>query len=269
MLNFEEYSKIQELHYTGLKTLHQKVTYPNISISKQPKGYLKPTANTFSAYYNKKGKLIHVIKRLKQTPYKYHYFYDWDNRLIKALEIQQKSNRLVGENIIKYTEDDFFIEYLQEAIGSIAERTSEIHHSIEHDIEIVERKACPKDDWYLQQTLRYDNIREELFDTNLEWQDVTIFELNNNKRVVKEYYESLEYDEDGLLEESENKFNPTDYYLYEYYGSGLVKSMVYVSKEPWTKTYQYKFNERGHWIEKITLRNGELQYLTERKLLYF
>lgn len=269
MLTFEEYYKIQELHYRGLKTLHQTVSYPSISIYQEAKGFMKHTANTFSAYYSKEGKLIHVIKRLKQTPYKYYYFYDRANRLTKALEIRQKSNWIVGENRIKYIKDDSFVEYLQKAIGSVTERTFEIHHSIEHDIQIVEKKACPQEDWYLRQTLRYDNIIEETLDTNLEYQDVTIFELNKNKKVIKEYFLNLEYDEDGELEDFENKFNPTDYYLYEYYSGGLIRSMVCVSKKPWTKTFEYKFNERGHWIEKTTLVDGALQYLTERKLLYF
>lgn len=270
MYSFEEYSKVQDYHITGLKTLHQKVTYPRISVNNEPNGYLKPTGKSFSAYFNKRGHLIYFLNRLKRAPYKCSYFYDNFGRLIKVIECKQLTNQLRTVNSIIYNDDDNFIENIRKYIGSPFEGQKEIHHSIVKGISCIEQKFVPMDDWYLHQTLRYDNIVEEIFDTNRDWQDVTISEFNKNKQIFKSYNYSLEYGEHGEVKEGDSKFDPSDYYLHAYDGSsGLIKSESYISKEPWTKTYQYKFNEKGHWVQKITLLDDSLQFICERNLIYF
>jgi hypothetical protein len=110
---------------------------------------------------------------------------------------------------------------------------------------------------------------EEILDSNSEWQDVTISELNDKNQIIKNYDFSLEYDDNGDVIESDDKYEPKDYYLYTYYDNGLIKSDTYFSIEPWVKTHEYKFNDRNHWIQKITCIDNSLQFVCERKIEYF
>ncbi|WP_262733642.1 hypothetical protein [Gaetbulibacter sp. NE] len=269
MYYHEAYIKFQNQYLRGLKSITQKTAYPSISISKQPKGKLKITSHSFKAFFNEKGKLIHLNNLHPRANNKFSYYYDNQNRLVKIIEVDKISNALIRENNIKHQDKLNFVEYIREYIDKSYERIREIHHSKEYDSICVEQKNVPMDEWYLHQTIEFDDYREEILDADCNWQDVSIYELNRNKQVVKSYYHSFDYNDDGEVIETEDKFEPKDYYLHTYYGSGLIKSDSYISEEPWTKTYEYKFNEKGHWVEKVTCIDDSLQFICERKLDYY
>ena len=269
MYSYEGYKKFQNRYLKGLKYISQQTFYPSVSISKQPIGKLQATSESFKAFYNEKGKLIHIVNLHPGSLYKYSYLYDKQNRLIKILEINKETNSLSRENNLIYQDENNFIEYIREFINTTYESTKQIHHTYENNIRCVEQKFVTIDEWYFLQTLRYDNIIEEIFDTYREYQEVFISELNKNNQVVKSYNFDLDYDEDGEVIETEDKFNPSDYYLYTYNGGGLIKSESNISNEPWTRNYEYKYNKFGHWIQQITCIDNSLQFLCERKLEYF
>ncbi|GGW45590.1 hypothetical protein [Arenibacter certesii] len=267
MYSYEGYRKFQNRYIKGLKYISQQTFYPFVSIIKQPKGKLQATSESFEAFYNKKGKLIHIVNLHPRSLYKYSY--DKQNRLTKILEINKETNSLSRENNVIYKDKNNFVEHIREFINTTYERTRQIHHIYEKGIRCVEQKFVTIDEWYLHQTLRYDNIIKEIRDTSREYQEVYISELNKNNQVIKSFNFDLEYNEDGEVKETEDKFNPSNYCLYTYNGGGLIKSESNISNEPWTRNYEYQYNKFGHWIQQITCIDNSLQFLCERKLLYF
>tara|TARA_R110002051_G_C8759079_1_gene501382 strand:- start:157 stop:966 length:810 start_codon:yes stop_codon:yes gene_type:complete len=268
MYYHEEYIKFQDQYLSGLKSITQKTAYPSISVSTQLKGKLKITSHSFKAFFNEKGKLIHLNNLNPRCTTKFSYYYDYQNRLVKIIEVDKKSNVLIRENNIKHHNKLHFVEYIREYIDKSYERIREIHHSKVNHAICVEQKNVPMDEWYLHQTIEFDHYREETLDAGCDWKDVSIYELNKNKQIVKSYYYTFDINKDGEVIEKEDKYEPKDYYLHNYFGSGLIKSDSYISEKPWTKTYEYKFNEKGHWVEKVTCIDDSLQYICERKLEY-
>ncbi|MFK5982732.1 MAG: hypothetical protein QM499_07455 [Flavobacteriaceae bacterium] len=270
MYSHEDYLKYQKYYLKGLKSINQITTYPSVSISKQPKGKLQITSQSFNAFYNDKGKLIHIVNLHPRTNSKYSYYYDNQDRMIKILEVDKKTNALLRENNIKYQDNINFVEYIREYIGKSYERTREVHHSKDYDAICIEQKNVPMDEWYLYQTIKFDDyIREEYNVYEDTRSEITISELNKNNQIIKSYSDTVEYDVFGEVVGNDIKFSPSNYYLHTYYGSGLIKSETYISEEPWTKNYEYKFNEKGHWLEKVTCIDNSLQYICERRLEYY
>lgn len=269
MYTYSDYITHQNQYIKGIKLIHQEVQYPALSIHKNFKAELRQTGKSFKAFYNQRGLLIHLINLHNQSPYKCSYFYDKQNRLTKIVEANIKTNQLFRENDIIYKDKNEFVEYIKEYIDEKYERIREIHHSKVYDIICVEQKNVPMDEWYLSQTIKYENLIEELYDTYGDYQSISISELNKNKQVVKSYDLQIDYDEDGEANEPDNKYQPKEYYIHKYFSSGLKKSVSYISNNPWSRTFDYKFNEKGHWIEKVTCIDNSLQFITKRILEYY
>lgn len=270
MYYYEKYIKCQNQYLSGLKSITQKTTYPAIPINSQSKGKLKISSHSFKAIFNEKGKLIHLYNLSPQSNNNFSYYYNKKNRLVKIIQFNKRLNAIIRENNIIYQDKLHFIEYIREYIDKSYERISEIHHSKVYDSICVEQKNVPMDEWYLHQTIEFDNYREVTLDDNSACQNVSIYELNKNKQIVKSYYHSFNYDDIGEVIETEHKYQPKNHYLHTYHGSGLIKSDSYISeKKPWTKTYEYKFNDKGHWVEKIICIDDSLHFICTRKLEYY
>lgn len=269
MYTYKGYEKLQKQYFRGLKSIKQKTLYPSVSIGKRIIGKLEISADNFKAFYNIAGKLIHVVNLNPRYNYKYSYYYDRKGRVTKIVELNKTTNALSRENTIIYRDNVNFVEYIREYIDRSYERTREIHHSKVFDAICIEQKNVHMDEWYLHQTLEYDNIKEEILDTSSDWQSVSIYEYNDNQQVIKSYFFDLERDDDGEITEGDDKFEPRNYYLHSYFGGGLIKMETNVSDEPWTRTYEYKYNSRGHWIEKIVCVDDSFHCICERELQYY
>jgi hypothetical protein len=270
MYLYEDYIKFQKQYLIGLKSITLNTSHPSVSISNQSKAQLVATTDSFIAHFNRIGNLIHILNPHPRSNYKYSYFYDKQNRVIKILEINKVSNALSKENNIIYQDKDNFIEHIRVCINTEYETVNEIRHSYENDIKIIERTNVDEDDWFLSQEVTFDNIIQETLSVyNNSFDFVFISELNKNNQVVKEYSVEIEYDLYGALIGEDINYTPEEYYLNTYHGSGLIQSISYISNEPWIKTFEHKFNERGHWIQEIIFIDNSLQYFCERKLEYF
>lgn len=269
MYYYEAYKKFQDQHLSGLKSITQKTVIPSVSVIKEPNGKLQITSLSFKAFFNEKGKLIHLNNLIPRADNKFSYYYDSQYRLVKVIEIDKKSNFLIRENNIKYQDKLNFVEYIREYIDKSYENIREIHHSKEYDAICVEQKNVSNDEWYLNQIIKYDNFIEELHDSFSDFRWVFISELNKNNQVLKSFDLKIDYDEYGEAKEPDNKFQPKEYCMYDYYRNGLEKSISYISEDPWKKTFDYKFNEKGHWIEKVTCIDNSLQFITKRTLEYY
>lgn len=269
MYSYQGYLKYQNHYVPRLKSVKQKTFYPSVSIGKQIKGKLEIAAENFRAFYNIRGKLIHIVNLNRRSNYKYSYYYNKMGRLVKIVEINKATNALSKENTIIYKDEVNFVEYIREFIDGPYERTREIHHSKIFDSISEEQKNVDMDEWYLHQTLEYGDIKEEILDTSSDFQLVGIYEHNDNNQVIKSYFFDLERDEDGEITEREDKFEPKDYYLHTYFEDGLIKSESHISDDPWTRTYEYKYNSKGHWTEKIVCVDNSLEFICERELEYF
>lgn len=269
MYTYNDFIKHQDQAFKGVQAIRQITTYPSVSITKAIAGGLKPTANSFISHFNRYGKLIHINNLNPRSKYKYSYFYDTSGRVVKLLEINRSTNVLSKENNIVWTDKDNFIEYIHENINTSYARKREIHHSFENDISIEEPKQVPMDEWYLRQTLRYDNIIEEIYDGDGDCQMVLISELNDSNQVIKSYLHQQEYDDVGEVIQIEDYYEPKEYWVYTYHENGLIATESFISNEPSVKTYQYEYDEQGHWVRQNVLIDNSLQYICERKLIYY
>ena len=270
MYTYEGYLKYQKQYIKGIKKISQHNSYPSVSVSKQTKGKLKTTSQTFNAFFNEKGKLIHLNNLHPRSNSKFSYYYDSQNRLVKIVQLDKISNALLRENNIKHQDKFNFVEYIREYIDKTYERIREIHHSKEYDTICVEQKNVPMDEWYLHQTLKFDDFIREEFNVYADKRsEISIFELSKNNKIIKSYSKMVEYNIHGDLIGNDISFLPKKYYLFAYYDNGLIKSEDYISDEPWTKTYEYKYNGKGHWLEKVTCIDNSLQFICERNLFYY
>lgn len=271
MYHYETYLKFQRLYSNGIKCIKQRTYYPSVSIEEEPTMKLKYTSESFNAFYNIKGNLIHIVQFGSRKRYKYSYFYNQQDRIVKILEIDKKTNRILKENNIVYQDNDNFVESIRSYIGTVYEKTYKIKHSFEKGIRMIQRINFSEDEWFLYQKVTYDNLVEEIYD----YQDnngrtlYQISELNKNKQVIKEYFAEVEYDIDGNQIGEDINYTPDEYRVYSYNGGGLLKSVSRVSDDPWARTFDYKYNEKGHWIQKIECWDNSLEFISERKLEYF
>lgn len=271
MYTIEEYNNIQKEYLKDLKSLKQITSYPVVSVKDKANLNLKQMSpHSFKAYFNESGKLIHLVKLEPKSSYKYSYFYNSLNRISKILEVYKSSNRISRENNIIYQNIDNYIEYIREDPFSIDDSTIEIHHNLKNNVMHDERKAVSKEQWYACQTIKNENSIKKFMDYGDGYKSFDIIELNDKQQEIKSFHFGIN-DNKGDVDINSNPFDfniePVEY-ISSYYDNGLIKSLNCISKNPWSKHFEYKLNDRGHWLEKTTYRDGIPQYFYDRKLEY-
>ena len=87
------------------------------------------------------------------------------------------------------------------------------------------------------------------------------------------YWNKFEYNEEGnLLKEIslDENGNPDGIYEYLPYISGLMSGWNFISNDSnYLKQYLYQFNDLGHWVNQIIMKDGEPQLFYDREIEYY
>lgn len=160
---------------------------------------------------------VHSQKMLQRS-YKYYYEYEKENRL----PITEKSISTDGSEkskvVYKYENNRIKEDLAYSSNNELIQKTAYHYDDVKKQVDIV--------------SLRYFNGREV--------QSLITLQYNDNKQWTKR----IIYDANGKID-SEVSF--------EYDDKGLLKKMSVCCQFNYSNTYEYKFDEKGNWIERIEL----------------
>lgn len=254
---YEEYCS----HYvTGAKKITLNSSYPKIT--KEPISLkLEKSYGNYSLYFNKNGQLVQSIHFEKSPPYfKIIYGYDKKGNLVSAMKLVIVKNELIS--ISNFTYDNkgrVLTEKVHSPLGyKVNYEKFYIYSNKGKEVLITNDKGEPEGHTFLytyDKNFRVIEVKGMLMDGE-------IFSWNKMK-----------YDKTGnLIEEISLDENEVIHGTYSYFPNknGLPMGYSFKSKDlNYQRTYSYKFNEKGHWIEKAMFNDEEPRYYYKRTLEYF
>lgn len=228
----------------GLKGRVKQFTKYKLSFKKDET--LKDTVLITTTKFNKKGKVVEYLQHFTfaepNTDYKGTIIYDDNNRIIKEIGIIDKKeiivdyvyqDTLLTRTFSKIKNDDPYEmneEYFYDDENKLSKRTYSQILFDENNIDTISSTYG---------VYKY-NSKEQLLKSTI----ITKGKFENLKKTSNKY----EYNEFGLQSKI-LEFNEND-------------SLINVN------VYEYKFDNKGSWIEKENYKNDTLVYLTKRMIEY-
>lgn len=264
MMEYSKYSKLKNEYCPGVKTMvvstyTKSLKYNDgtkrfntnrtkITLEFDPNGVLRSMNETF--YSNR-----HKLKGINST-----YTYSVFNNPIVVLKHNTSNNRFIKEYYFSYyknekikTEKEF---YYSEGAAKLVKMSETQHAYFEYihlinNIQLINYR--PKEEKI--------NILHDSNDRMIEYKSTS----NNNK--VHNWYK-YKYNTDGYIILKEDvKSNSSTLFFYK--AGKLIKKETY----DLSSGNQYKgnliYNDRGHWIKEVTLRNNELYEVKVRDIVYY
>lgn len=207
-------------------------------------------------------------------------------------------------DIYKYSDENILIEILTENDNSNPKKKRLFAYESGHLIEekayyfdlflLLDKKTGMKDSfekgWEWSYTIAYkfddqgNKIQELKMGSNESKKSESFFEYNNKSQVVrktvKDYYgtrvTTFIYNKDGRIitediywTKGERAWSYRHLSEYDQFGSNI-KYTTYNNDEI-GKIYQdqYKYNDRGNWIENVSFENAEVWSITKRSYTYY
>ena len=225
---------------------------------------LKPFPYNYDLFFNRKGTLLHSIHFDKSDKYKIIYGYDNDNRLVCSFELSSIHNVLNEINEFSYDADGrILLESCRELnLDPNYDYTTEYIHTYTDNKEITHITTnCEEDD---EHTVfdTYDE-KKRLIETKA---------FRNGEEFI--YCERYEYNEQNILIRSIS-INE------EGYPDGVSEYPPPISKDmecafkysstgvSFLKEYAYSYNEKGHWINQVVLKDGMPNHIIDRTIEYY
>ena len=255
---YSDFQMYQSHYSKNIKQIKSRTHFYSLNKDKDDI-IIKRMAGNFDLIFDEDGKLIESIHyRNKKIIVKYLYEDMFDFERLYMVEEYTFGNSHV----------DSISELFYDIKGRIAlEKISRIRDEVEIQISTIYFKN--------KEIQFYDNIndnnysgykinlleneiviRETEYDSNREilydWE--YIYDKLNNINLIKNY--------DGIIVRSFEK---------EFYDSNDILERIEYHSEDKIKIrkYEYKFNDKHHWITRMTTDDGEPRYITDREIIYY
>lgn len=251
MYHYEEYIKFKERYINNIKSIKEIVKYPKISIVDKPNIAFKQSVSSYELIFDRVGRLL-LIQKLDSN---YSYVYSYDNKQLKSIE-ELCNGRVTLVNKISYDNNGRIIEEdIQETFQDKNSRIENLSYKYINDNIIIINKVSTMDDADFIVTETYNDKRQ-----------LVSQKLEDEKEII--YFDFFEYDLNGfktkqIMANDDGSHDLNDIREYNYNDKGLIIS------EGGIITYEYNYNSRGDWIERIRFKEGVLQYITQRQLDYY
>jgi hypothetical protein len=258
LYDFENYNS----HYEkGIKKISVRSSYPKI-VKETYDLKLEKSHGNYDLFFNKKGLLLHSVHNETSKNFKIIYGYNRKGILISAMSLLSESNKLISLSEFEYDEK-----------GRIKTETERSFYGTEWGLTTK----------YIHS---YSAFAEEMLITNddEEEEDGTFYYTYDDKnRVIEEKairgeddlidWNKNEYDKDGNLLKTislDEYGQPDGVYEFLPLKNGLSSGYFYKSNDRnYIREYSFTFNEKGHWINRVMMNDGEAKYYNDRTIEYY
>lgn len=251
MYYYEDYLRLRKEYFPNVKSIKEIEEIPVIKINKEIVFQLKQSKSSCEFIFDRVGRLL-FFKKLDSV---YSYLYKYDEMRLISID-ERCGSRVSVLNKISYDINNRIIEEdVRETVqgdDSILEKIS--YNYRDKNIIRIEKSCKNKKDNF--------NVTEVYNDSNL----LISNKLEDDNEVL--YFGKFEYDIHGreikdIEVNADGSYSKDDIKILTYYDNGLIKSYND------SITYEYKYDEKGNWIECFRFNEGVLQYIKTRELIYY
>jgi len=219
------------------------------------------TAAITDFFFSNQG---HIVKSTLYVWGKYtntiNYFYE-NNLMVRQFGLESSSDTIL--KIFDYDKNNRMI-FQFHTIGRLENFTFWQYNKIGllRKEEYVENNWAPRITIYKNVSGETDSIVRKNYDKKPYNRDNYIlkYHYNRNGQLIKK----VKKDAKGrMIYKSEFKYNVNGNIIEEIKGYGLK------SKKKWITTFEYVYDDRGNWIEKVTKISGEVDQKETREITYF
>lgn len=256
-----EYEKYCAQYEPGVKKVSIRSTFPKVDRIKIELSMEKSHGN-YDLYFNQKGVLLTSDHFETHKEYKVSYAYNRSGKVVAIIQLKANTNELL--EISEFSYDDKG-RISNETIRSFEFNSyppviSEYNYSYKGNFEtLLIRLDGEDDDFLIYSTYNSTHLLLEAkavrgYDEMLYWH---IYEYDINGVMVKQISLDKNGNEDGLYE-----------YLYD--DTGMYNGCKYSSRtNNYLQEQSYQFNDKGYWISKILINDGEPKYFYDRTIEYY
>ncbi len=259
LYEFENYRSEYE---KGARRISVRSSRPNRP--EQP-GVLQPEPfqDNDDLFFNRKGLLLHSVHKRRNKNYKVIYGYNYNGILISIMSLLSETNTLQSLSEFEYDEKGRLLKEVVRTFyfGSGSDFINENIHAYDGNNETVFMTTNVEDaDEYTIYTI-YDSKQQVIEEKSICNMDELIdwfrYEYDADGNLIKEISLDENGETEGIVE-------------YIHFDNGLSSGYHYKSEETsYQREYFLKYNERGHWIHKVTKDNGEPKYFFDRTIEYY
>ncbi len=251
-----------KLYEVGAKKISVRTT--RLKLTKEPfELKMEPSYRNYDLYFNKQGRLLHSVHPEKHSSSKVFYGYDKKGKLVTALTLQSETSVVVSTSSFSYDVEDKIekevCQFWKEGKGfKILEKRTYLYTSVEDAIFITNYEVGKKE-LMIRSIHAGNNKPIEEYTTGCEGQhdEWLKFEYDDNWNLVKKISLNKKGEPNGI---------------HEYFSSPprLEQGYKYTSKVyNYMQEYTYIYNDKGHWITEVLMRDGIPSFNKERKIEYY
>jgi hypothetical protein len=256
--------KYIDQYVKGASRISVRSSIPKIDLAQIELRMVNSFGN-YDLYFNLDGKLLMSVDLDKKRNIKAIYCYGASGKLVSIIELLLDTNELIEISEFSFDVNGRLSKEIYHTSYDMSNKPSFITKYIHtyKGLKIKTAITTIPADWvhFIYSTFNVQNKKIEEKTIRKAEEDELVFwlkyEYDSNGCLIKE----IDLYENGSVDSS------IDYY---YYPNGLHSGCRYTSKtDNYLTEIQYVFNERGHWINSVSLSDNDPFQFCDRAIEYF